>query len=151
MRATTETPVPEWVRLVLIIPLAIPQLIIGIWAVVAPRNWYDTFPGMDPRLIAAEPPFNQHLATDVGAGFLATGVALVVAAVLAKRSGVYVALAAYGCFAVVHFGYHATHEASALTTSENVLNLSLLGSGLIWLALAAWGARPRPAPGQPPI
>jgi len=146
MTDATDAPVPTWVRLVLIIPLAIPQLVIGVWAIVAPRSWYDTFPGFDPHLVAAEPPFNQHLATDVGAGFLATGIALVVAAALARRSGAYVALAAYASFSIVHFGYHVTHQAATLTTRENVLNLALLGSGLIWLALAAWGARPQPRP-----
>ncbi len=142
---TTEERVPMWVRVVMIVPLAVPQLVVGIWALVAPHNWYDKFPGFGPHLISAEPPFNQHLATDVGAGFLATGVALVVGAIWAERSGVYVALAAFAAFAVPHFLYHATHSASALTDSQNVANVGTLGIGLVFLAAAAWGARPRRA------
>ena len=138
--------VPTWVRLVLAIPLAMPQMIIGVWAIVAPQNWFDRFPGVDPRLVAAEPPFNQHLATDVGAGFLTTGVALIVAAALARRSGVYVALAAFVGLALPHVLYHLAHSAPALSGAENVLNVALLSSGLVWAAIAAWGARPRPIP-----
>ena len=144
MNDTSDDTVPTWVRVVMLALLAVPQLLVGGWALVAPRQWYDTFPGIGPHLISAEPPFNQHLATDVGAGFLATGVALVVAAVLGRRSGVYVALAAYATFAIPHFLYHATHEAPGLTSGENVMNAALLGAGLVWLVVVAWGARPRP-------
>jgi len=144
MSTTVDDEVPTWVRVVMVVALAAPQLLVGLWALIAPHNWYDTFPGFDPHLISAEPPFNQHLATDVGAGFFATGVALIVAAALARRSGVYVALAAYAAFTVPHVIYHATHDAPGLTTTENVLNVAVLGSSLIWLGLAAWGARPRP-------
>ena len=88
--------VPGWVRLGLGVVLAIPQLTIGFWAVIAPpRTGIRDLPGLDPRLIAADPPFNERLATDTGAGFLTTGVALVLAALLGRRSGALVALAGY--------------------------------------------------------
>jgi len=38
-----------------------------------------------PRLVAAEPPYNAHLATDAGAGLLASGLVLLVAAWLSDR------------------------------------------------------------------
>ena len=40
----------------------------GLWAVLAPERWYDDFPGFDPRLVSAEPPYNAHLVTDAGPG-----------------------------------------------------------------------------------
>ena len=144
MNNASDGTVPTWVRAVMIALLAVPQLLVGVWALAAPRQWYDSFPGVGPHLISAEPPFNQHLATDVGAGFLATGVALVVAALLGRRSGVYVALAAYAAFAIPHFLYHATHEAPGLTSGENVTNAAMLGAGVVCLVVVAWGARPRP-------
>jgi len=61
--------------------IGVPQVVIGLWALAAPKSWFDSFPGFAPRVVAAEPPYNEHLASDVGAGFLATGVVLVVAAV----------------------------------------------------------------------
>ena len=143
MTEPIDDQVAKWVRVVMVAALAAPQLLIGLWALAAPQNWFDTFPGIGPHLVSAEPPFNAHLATDVGAGFFATAVALVVAAILGRRSGVYVALAAYAAFTVPHVLYHATHEAPGLTRNENVMNVALLASSLVWLAVAAWGARPR--------
>ncbi len=147
METTGERDVPRWVRVVMIAALAAPQLIIGVWALVAPTHWFESFPGFGPRLVAGEPPFNQHLASDVGAGFFATGVALVVAASLGRRTGVVVALAAYAAFTIPHVVYHAMHEAPGLTGSEDLLNVALLASSLVWVAVAAWGVRPRAALG----
>ena len=50
-----------------------------------PRRCCPRFPGWDPRLVAAEPPFNEHLAGDAGAGFLATGAIVLLAAWWAER------------------------------------------------------------------
>ncbi len=76
-----ETKVKGWVRLGVAVALGVPQVLIGLWALLAPKHWFDNFPGFDPRVVAAEPPYNEHLSRDVGAGFFATGVVLVVAAV----------------------------------------------------------------------
>lgn len=130
----TEGEAPGWVRVGLVVGLALPQLVVGLWAVLDPSGWYQDFPGVDPRLVAAEPPFNRHLATDAGAGFLATGVALVAAAAWARRSGVLVALAALVAFAVPHLAYHATHPSDLLTSGEDALNLVVLA---VPVALAA--------------
>jgi hypothetical protein len=134
-----EVLVPRWVRLGLFVLLAVPQLVTGAWAVVAAENWYESFPGVDPRLVAAEPPFNAHLATDAGAGFLATGVALAFAAVWGRRSGIVVALVAYGAFAIPHFVYHAANPAPGLTSAEDAFNVALLASGLVFAAVLVWG------------
>lgn len=131
----------------MLVTLAVPQLVTGAWAVLAPQDWYESFPGIDPRLVAAEPPFNTHLATDAGAGFLATGVALAVAAAWGRRSGVYLALLTYLAFAIPHFVYHAAHPAPGLTGAEDTRNVVLLGSGLLLALLFAWGARRR----RPPV
>lgn len=139
----TEPDVPPWVRLGLVVALALPQLIVGLWAVLDPSGWYQDFPGIDPRLVAAEPPFNQHLATDAGAGFLATGVALVAAAAWRRRTGVLVALASLVAFAVPHLAYHATHPSDLLTSGERAVNLVVLVIPLVVAALLAWGCWPR--------
>lgn len=131
--------VTSWVRLGTV-ALAAPQLIIGVWAVLWPHSWFDSFPGLDPRLIAAEPPFNHHLAVDVGAAFLATGLALLAAAVWARRSGISVALLTYLAFTTPHVLYHATNPAPALSGSEQALNVMLLSSGALLAIVLAWGA-----------
>jgi hypothetical protein len=134
--------VTSWVRVGLV-ALAVPQLIIGIWAMVAPHHWYENFPGVHPHLISAEPPYNAHLATDAGIGFFATGVGLVLAAALARRAGVYVGLAAFGAFAVPHALYHARHEAPGLTGSEDASEVFFLFSAVVFGAVLAWGATRR--------
>jgi hypothetical protein len=141
-----EREVKRWVRVGIAVTLAVPQLIIGVWAVIAPKNWFESFPGFDPRVVAAEPPFNEHLATDVGAGFVATGVALLAAAVWANRAAIAMALLAFVAFTVPHVVYHATHPADALTAIENAINTVTLANGLVLAAVFAWGLR---ATGQP--
>lgn len=134
--------VANWVRLTMVALLAAPQLFTGLWAVMAPQSWFDNFPGLDPHLVAALPPFNHHLATDAGAGFLATGVALAAAAFWAHRSGVYVALLAYLAFAIPHVLYHTAHPSPELTSAEDLANVLLQGGGVGLAALLGWAARP---------
>ena len=135
-----ERRAPNWVRLGVAVTLATPQLLIGMWAVTAPGNWFRNFPGFDPRLVAAEPPYNHHLASD--AGFLATGVVLLVAAIWGNRASMSTALLAYAAFTLPHVLHHATNPADALTGLEDVANVLALGSGLILAGLFAWGLRP---------
>lgn len=107
------------IRLAILVMLAAPQFLIGLWAVATPRHWFDRFPGIGPRLVAAEPPFNEHLATDAGAGFLTTGLALAVAAVWGHRVAIRTALLAYVTFAAPHLLYHAANPSAELTSSED--------------------------------
>jgi hypothetical protein len=132
-----------WVRLGVAVTLAAPQLLIGLWAVTAPANWFRNFPGFDPRLVAAEPPYNHHLTSDAGAGFVATGVVLLVAAIWGNRASMLTALLAYAAFTVPHVLYHATNPTDALTGFEDVTNVLALGSGLVVAGVFAWGLRPR--------
>jgi len=131
--------VPRWVRIGLGVALAPAQLLTGLWAICKPRSWFDDFPGLGPALVAAEPPFNAHLATDAGGGFLATGVALAAAAVLARRSAVCVALLAYLSLAVPHLGYHASNPAAGLSSTAQAVNLAMLSSGVAMAVLLGWG------------
>lgn len=112
------------------VALAVPQVVTGMWAVLFPQHWFERFPGTDPRLVAAEGPFNAHLATDAGAGFLATGVLLLVAAALGERRAAQLAVWAYLLFAAVHFGYHARNPAAALSGSEQLANAVALGAAV---------------------
>ena len=138
-----DTRAPYWVRLGVVVTLAAPQLVIGLWAVAAPDNWFRNFPGFDPRLAAAEPPYNHHLVSDAGAGFLATGVVLLVAAIWGNRASVLTALLAYAAFTVPHVLYHAMNPADALTGVEDVTNVLALASGLVLAGVFAWGMRSR--------
>ena len=149
--ARVDSPVPDWVRIGLVVLLAAPQLVIGLWAMIAPQRWFDSFPGVGPALVAGEPPFNQHLASDVGAAFFATGVALVLAAYWGSRRPVQLALATFVAFTIPHVGYHALNPAPGLSATADVANAGLLASGLGWAALLWWGTnRGRPNAAESP-
>ena len=123
------------------VALAVPQILTGLWGVLAPEGWFRSFPGFDPRLVSAHPPFNHHLAGDAAAGFLATGIALAVAGATAHRRSVHLALLTYLTFAIPHLIYHAGHPAPDLTSAEDVLNVVLQGTGVVAAVALVWGAR----------
>lgn len=129
--------VPRWVRLGSILAIAVPQLVTGAWAVVAPKHWFDHFPGVGPMLVAAEPPYNAHLASDAGAGFLAVGVAVAVAAILGRRMLMMFALGIYAVGTLPHVLYHAINPAPALSRAESTVSVMMLATGLAAAAVFA--------------
>ena len=136
---TTRVGTP--LRVVTVLGLAGPNLLTGLWAVLAPRHWFENFPGLGPALVAGVPPFNAHLSADAGAGFLATGVALAWAAATARRSDLRLALVASLVFTVPHTIYHAAHEAPALSGLAQFVTVAMLGSGGALAALLLWWIR----------
>lgn len=136
MRAT----IPTWVRVGLV-ALGLPNAATGLWAVAAPESWYERFPGWDPRLVAAEPPYNAHLVTDAGAGLLASGVVLLVAAWLADQRSTRLAVVAFAAFAVPHTAYHALNPSPLLTSAEDTQNVAVLVFSVVAAAALLIGAR----------
>jgi len=128
---------PRWVRIVIVL-LAVPNLITGLWALVAPRNWFDNFPGWAPELVAAIPPYNEHLAFDAGAGLFASGVVMLVAAMWPRREIIITAAIAYLAFALPHFLWHLFNPADGLEPAEDTVNavslaLAVVGAGTVLL------------------
>lgn len=106
-----------WVTFVLWL-VAVPNIVTGLWAVADPRHWYDTFPGWAPHLVAAHPPFNEHLALDAGAGLLAVGVISASAALARSRPAHVVAAVGLLAFSVPHATYHVLHPSEILSAAE---------------------------------
>lgn len=142
--------VPRWVRLGLVALLATPQLLIGLWAMFAPANWFDSFPGVGPALIAGEPPFNRHLVTDVGSGFFAVGAGVLLAAYWGTNRAVKLSLVVIVAFTAPHVAYHLANPAAELSTAADVANVGLLASGIGWAALLWWGANRTAEPSLDP-
>ncbi len=141
MSRTPSEPAARWVRIVLVL-LGLPNAMAGAWAIVAPHSWFDRFPGWDPRLVAADPPYNAHLATDAGAGLLASGLVLLAAAWLADRRSVQLALVAFLGFAIPHGVFHALHDSPGLSDAEGVQNAAtLVGSVALAVVLLVVTAR----------
>ena len=137
----TSEEVRPWVRVVMVAVLGLPQVATGLWALVSPSGWFANFPGIGPALVAAEPPFNRHLATDTGAGFLAVGVCVVVAAWGGRANLCRLAALTYAVFATPHMLYHLRHPASALTTGEQFFGTGGLATGLVAALFVLWTLR----------
>jgi hypothetical protein len=129
------------VRTVLVV-LALLDIGTGLWAVVAPADWYANFPGLGRHWVASTGPLNEHLVTDAGAGFLAIGAALLVAALWMARPAIMTALAAVLAQGVPHFIFHISHPDSALATVDVVVGVWGIGfECAVALALAVVVAR----------
>ena len=125
------TALSSWWVTVGLVALAAPNLAAGVWGLLAPQHWFDSFPGWAPRLVAAFGPFNEHLATDAAAGLFAAGVAATLALWWRDPLVVIATMTAFLAFAVPHAVFHLTHPADALSGGEDIVNTVTL-----WLAVA---------------
>src|SRR5204863_5493066 len=115
--------------------LALPSVVLGVWITIAPRSFYDDFPGGGRHWVSALPPYNEHLLRDFGSANLTIAIVLIGAAWLLERHLIQVALVAYIVGTLAHLGYHltTTHHYS---TGDNPASPG--GCGIeILLALAA--------------
>jgi hypothetical protein len=110
-----------------LVVLALPQLVIGVWALVSPHGWFDNFPGGGKHWLPLYGGFDEHLVIDVGSTFLAIGVLLVVAAIWFDRRLAIAAVAAYLVYQVPHAIYHFGHDGvlSSGDQTANTIGLAL--------------------------
>ena len=118
--------------------LAVVHLVIGVLAIAAPRWFFENFPGYGPGWTAAHPPYNQHLTIDLGATFLAFGVLLALALLLADRRVTAVVLVGLVVFSAVHLGYHLLRpgDLAGPPLVAGTVSLAvgvLVPLGLLWL------------------
>jgi hypothetical protein len=114
--------------------LAVPVLIVGGWALIAPHNWYENFPVGTGHWISGLGPYQEHLVRDFGSLYLALGLLFVFAAVALDRLLVQAILGASLVFQVPHFIFHAANT-GPFSTANNVVNLVLLAAGLALTAM----------------
>jgi hypothetical protein len=101
----------SWVRVGLAL-LAVIEAFIGTWQYVFPKSFYTNFP-----TVSLDPPFNEHLMSDVGGLTLAMTVVTVFALVWTERRVVVAAMSGYLVFAGSHFFFHLMHF-DGFSTSE---------------------------------
>jgi len=124
--------------------LAAIGLLVGLWAGLAPRSFYEDFPGLGRVWVAVDGPFNEHLVRDVGWLNLALTVATVWAAVTLGRTLVVAVLVAWLVMSLPHLAYHLGHL-DGLATSDRVGELASLALvPLVAAALLAVVVRTRP-------
>ena len=134
--------------------LAFYNLSAGAWQVLAPRSFYDDFPGAGRHWVSVDGPYNEHLVRDYGQGNLALGV---VALVALLTGGVWLA-SATGLAAVVanlpHQAYHQVHLDLLPTAGDQVLQtitLSVVSGTSVLLAVLAVGLPLRTEPAVEPV
>ncbi len=79
----------------------------GVWAYLAPRHWYDNFPGLGMSWLPQLGPYNEHFVKDVGAMFLALATLTAVTFLLvANQTLVRVTALTWLVFNTLHCIYH---------------------------------------------
>jgi hypothetical protein len=129
-------------RKVGLVALAASGFFVGAWALVGPRSFYDSFPGLGHHWTAVTGPYNDHLVTDVGAAYLALTAAAVLALAWGDLRTCRLAGAAWAVFSTPHLYFHVRHL-DGLSDLDKVGELSTLAATLVvavWLALPASGA-----------
>ena len=121
------------------------QLTDGLYALLAPRSFYDDFP-VGRGWVGALPAYNEHLTRDVGGLFIGTAVILFAAAIYLERRLVTITLWSFLAFSVPHFVYHVLNlEPYAPGDAiANVITLAFTVIAPIAL-LVVMGRRPVPA------
>lgn len=145
----TGAPLDPWVvgvvtalRRFALVVLAGGALLVGVWAQLFPRSFYDDFPGGGRVWVAVDGPYNEHLVRDVGGLQLALALVAIVALV---TGSVLVARIAGGgalIFGVPHLVYHATHLETFDTSDKVAMMVSLstaAAAGLLALMPASAG------------
>ncbi len=124
-------------RRVALIVLAATGLLVGLWAILSPRGFYDSFPGGGRSWISIDGPYNEHLVRDVGGLNLSLVVLTISALIIGSKTLVRITGIAWLPFAVPHFIYHAAHASDLSGTVDKVANVGGLGlTALLALALA---------------
>ena len=129
-------------RKIALVVIAGGALLVGVWAQLFPRSFYDDFPGAGRVWVAVDGPYNEHLVRDVGGLQLALALVAIVALVSGSVLVARVAGGAALVYGVPHLVYHAVHL-DAFDTGDKV---ALVGS----LGLAALAAVAAVAPTSSP-
>lgn len=107
---------------------------LGLWALVAPRSFFDT--------LATFEPYNRHLLHDLGAFQAGLGAVLILAAFPRRIDGLAAALFGVGIGAALHVVSHILDVDLGGTPSTDIPSLSILALVL----LIAGSVRARNAP-----
>ena len=131
--------------------VGLPSAATGVWALLAPSSWWESFPGFGLVWLPATGEYNEHLARDYGGALLALAVLLLWLAASPRAKLAVAAPTTYLVWAVPHLAYHVANV-EQLSTGDNVVNLAILaGSVAIPALLLVRRGDSRPAgPAAPP-
>jgi hypothetical protein len=146
------------IRIVLLF-LVVTTGLLAVWILIAPKGFYDGFPGGSTHWVSALPPYNEHLERDFGAASLALTVLAGLAALWMERRLVQATALSFLAAGVPHLAYHLT-TTEHYSTADNVASLFGLALDvvvpLVLLYLVSGGAQrlapvsPETGPAEPP-
>jgi hypothetical protein len=122
--------------------LAAAGLYQGIWAQVAPRSFFEDFPG-GMSWVAGDGPYNEHLTRDIGGLVNGLSVVAIVAAWSLSRTLLVANALGWLVYALPHLGYHLSQPLDE--AGMQALNVLVLSSEIVLPVLgllgASWGRR----------
>ncbi|MFN8035518.1 MAG: hypothetical protein U0V73_06260 [Acidimicrobiia bacterium] len=125
-----------------LVVLAINGVLVGGWALFAPRSFYDDFPGAGHHWVSVDGPYNEHLVRDVGAFYLALGVLALGALLWKSVVGARLAGVAWLVFSVPHLVYHLRHR-DGLGTGDVIANAAALAIPIVAAVATLWPSSPK--------
>jgi hypothetical protein len=120
---------------VALVLVALPQLEIGIWGVLAPHSFFRDFPGAGHHWVSELGIYNEHLVRDYAAAELGFGVLMLATAIWFERRLVLIAGAAFLAATLPHFAYHLTTTES-FSTADNAASLGSFAVEIVLVAAA---------------
>ena len=126
---------------VLTAPLAVNQAVVGAWATLAPRSFFDQFP-VGRGWVASLPPFNEHLVRDVGGLSLGFAVLFAIVVVDPSPSLARAALFSWLVPATAHLAFHLDHL-PGLSGVDAVTQSAGLALAVVLPATVVWMIRPK--------
>lgn len=81
---------------------------LAAWILIAPKGFYDSFPGGSTHWVSALPPYNEHLERYFGAAALGLTVLAVLAALWMERRVIQAAAISLLVAGLPHLAYHLT-------------------------------------------
>jgi hypothetical protein len=120
----------------------------GLSAALAPHGFYDDFPFVT-HWVDLLPPYNEHLATDVGELYLGFAVLFGWAAWKMEPALVRPLCAAWLVPSVLHLGFHASHLGN-FDTGDAIGEIVALALTVAPALVALWASQPETErPGAP--
>jgi hypothetical protein len=110
--------------------MAVTPALVGIWATVSPRSFYDDFPGVGQSWVSLVSTYDEHLVRDVGALYLGALVLLGLAWAWLDRRLVQAALLSYAVAALPHLVYHLT-ALDGFRTGDAVVEIAGLALNVV--------------------
>jgi hypothetical protein len=95
---------------------------LAAWILIAPKGFYDNFPGGSTHWVSALPPYNEHLERDFGAAALGLTVLAALAALWMERRLIQAAALSLFAAGAPHLVYHLT-TTEHYSTGDNVASL----------------------------